>query len=243
MSAANKPVIFITGGSRGIGKALVEKFLSKGWLVATCATTLKSLENSPADFCFACNVADVNNVRDSINAIINKYGRLDAVINNAGIAGENSLDVQVNDDFWHDIINTNLHGTYYVCKYALPHLPDNKGRIVNIASVLGLKGVPDQTAYCSAKHGVLGFTKALAHYIAPRKITINAICPGWVRTDMMRGRMNELQLSESDLTSRVPLGKIIEPSEIADVAFYLIDSEAAANITGQAIPVDGGATL
>lgn len=243
MHSPSQSVVFITGGSRGIGRALVEKFHSKDWLVATCATTLNSLKNSKADFNFACNISDVSNVRDAINAIIEKYGRLDAVINNAGIAGENSLDININDDFWHDIINTNLHGTYYVCKYALPHLPDNKGRIVNISSVLGLKGVPDQTAYCAAKHGVLGFTKALARYTAPRRININAICPGWVRTDMMRGRMKELKLSESDLTAPVPLGKIIEPSEIADIAFYLISSEAAANITGQAITVDGGALI
>ena len=96
------------------------------------------------------------------------------------------------DSLWHAIIASNLHGTYHCCKAALPKLPDGSGRIVNIASVLGLRGVPDQTAYCAAKHGVVGFTRALALSLAPRGITVNALCPGWVDTDMAAARYAEL---------------------------------------------------
>jgi NAD(P)-dependent dehydrogenase (short-subunit alcohol dehydrogenase family) len=110
-----------------------------------------------------------------------RFGRIDALVNNAGLAGENSLDAAATDDFWHQVIGVNLNGTYFMSKAVLPHLGAG-GRIVNIASVLGLKGVPDQTAYCAAKHGVVGFTRALSHAVAARGITVNAICPGWTRT-------------------------------------------------------------
>lgn len=240
MNKNSKSVVYVTGGSRGIGKIIVEKFQSQGWLVASCATTSNGVSMSEANLSLVCNVADRMDVRNAIEKIMKKFGRLDAIINNAGIAGENSLNVNNDDDLWHRIIDVNLHGTYYTCKYALPHLPNQTGRIVNISSILGLKGVPDQTAYCAAKHGVLGLTKALSHYVAPRQITVNAICPGWVRTDMMLNRMHELQRSEKDITALVPLGRVIEPKEIADLAYYLIASENAANITGQAISIDGG---
>lgn len=240
MNANDKHVVFITGGSRGIGKAIVEKFQSQDWLTATCATTLTSANASGADFSFACDVTDAQSIREAIYAIKNKFGRLDAVINNAGIAGSISFDPKENDDLWHQIINVNLHGTYYTCKYSLPHLPDHTGRIVNISSVLGLKGAADQSAYCAAKHGVLGFTKALAQHAASRGITVNAICPGWVNTDMMQNRMRELGKTEENLVAAVPLRKVIRPEEIADMAYYLVSSKAAANMTGQAITIDGG---
>jgi NAD(P)-dependent dehydrogenase (short-subunit alcohol dehydrogenase family) len=236
----SKPVIFITGGSRGIGKAIIEKFQYHDWQVSTCATSEESAKSCHADLNLVCDVGNSSHVRNAINAILTKFGHLNAVINNAGIAGSNSLNANDNDDLWHQIINTNLNGTYYVCKYALPHLPDHGGRIVNISSVLGLKGAPDQTAYCSAKHAVLGFTKALAQKTASRGITVNAICPGWVRTDMAIHRIKELKQTENTISRSVPLGKIIEPQEIADLAYYLVTSKAATNMTGEAITIDGG---
>jgi NAD(P)-dependent dehydrogenase (short-subunit alcohol dehydrogenase family) len=230
-------VVFVTGASRGIGKAIVEKFQSQGWQTAACAAHAKE---SGADLHLVCDVADAAAVRASIETIMKTFGRLDAVINNAGVALDNSLDPDVNDDMWHRVIEVNLHGTYYVSKYALPHLPDHEGRIVNIASVLGLKAVPAATAYCAAKHGVVGFTKALALDTAQRGITVNAICPGWVRTDMARERMEAIGFDPKNIAKTVPLGKMIEPQEIADLAYYLVNSAASANITGQTFTIDGG---
>jgi NAD(P)-dependent dehydrogenase (short-subunit alcohol dehydrogenase family) len=171
---------------------------------------------------------------------VRRLGRLDALICNAGLAGSNSLDPDASDELWHRILDVNLHGTYHFCKHAAPHLPDRTGRIINVASVLALKGVPDQTAYCAAKHGVLGFTRALALALAPRGITVNAICPGWTRTEMARERMRELGLTEEALKAGVPLGRMIEPAEVAELALYLA-SPRAGGITGQALTLDGGA--
>ena len=235
-----KKVVLITGGSRGIGKALVNRFKEGDWIVATCATQESHLKNSSADLVFECDVSDVEAVKKGIQKVLNQCGRLDALINNAGTVGNNPLDPGSSDELWHRIIDVNLNGTYYMCKLAAPHLPDGTGKIVNIASVLALKGVPDATAYCAAKHGVLGFTRAFAHVLARRKITVNAICPGWVRTDMGAERMQEIGITEKDIQRSVPLGRLIEPTEIADLTYTLCNSQGSAMITGQAISIDGG---
>jgi NAD(P)-dependent dehydrogenase (short-subunit alcohol dehydrogenase family) len=240
MKNHEKRVVLVTGGSRGIGRALVHQFKEQHWQVASCATSEESLKGSPADLTFLCDVSNALQVKQGIQQVLKSLGRIDVVINNAGLAGSNPLNVESSDDFWHRIMDINLHGTYYMCKYSAPHLPDRSGRIINIASVLALKGVPDQTAYSAAKHGVLGFTRAFAHHLAPRKITVNAVCPGWVRTEMASGRMKELGLDEKDLERSVPLGRFIEPQEVADFVFYLTTSPGASMITGQALTIDGG---
>jgi NAD(P)-dependent dehydrogenase (short-subunit alcohol dehydrogenase family) len=237
MSASK--VMLVTGASRGIGLALVRRFKAQGWRVAACSSTEKIHEVSEADYAAVCDVTDASSVRQFVADTVARLGRIDAVVNNAGLAGENSLAPGDSDQFWHQIIGVNLNGTYYFCKHVAPHLPDGAGRIINIASVLALKGVPDQTAYCAAKHGVLGFTRALAHYLAPRRITVNAICPGWTRTDMAEGRMRELGMTEASLEQSVPLGRFIEPEEVADLALYLA-SASAGGLTGQALTLDGG---
>lgn len=235
-----KKVVLVTGGSKGIGRAMVEQFKSQGWTVATCGTHSKRLSKSPADFKFECDVSQSLNVKAMIDKLVNKVGKIDVLVNNSGLSGSNSLDPSVSDEFWHRIIDVNLHGTYYTCKYSLPYLPDASGRIINIASVLALKGVPDATAYCAAKHAVLGLTRSLAHFLAPRKITVNAVCPGWVKTQMAEHRMKEIGISEKQLENWVPLRRFIEPEEIADFVYYLASSKGAAMITGQALTVDGG---
>jgi NAD(P)-dependent dehydrogenase (short-subunit alcohol dehydrogenase family) len=121
----NKSIIFITGGSRGIGKVMIEKFQFHGWQVAACATTEKSSMLCDADLNLICDVGNAASVCTAVDSIIKTFGHLDAVINNAGIAGCNSLEQNENDECWHQIINTNLHGTYYVCKYTLPLLPQS----------------------------------------------------------------------------------------------------------------------
>jgi NAD(P)-dependent dehydrogenase (short-subunit alcohol dehydrogenase family) len=181
----------------------------------------------------ACDVADA----DAVRAVFRALPRVDVLVNSAGIAGVNSLDGD--DALWHAIIASNLHGTYHCCKAALPLLPDGSGRIVNIASVLGLRGVPDQTAYCAAKHGVVGFTRALAMALAPRGITVNALCPSWVDTDMARQRFAELGITPEQAGAGLPNGRIATPEEVADAVAWLVRPESR-GITGHTLPIDGG---
>jgi len=219
----------VTGGTRGIGRAVADRLASEGWDALVLA---RSAVPSPHRFA-ACDVADAAAVRDLFASL----DGVDALVNCAGIAGANRLDGD--DVSWHAIIGSNLHGTYHCCKAALPLLPDNTGRIVNIASVLGLRGVPDQTAYCAAKHGVVGFTRALAMALAPRGITVNALCPGWVDTDMAQQRYAELGITAQQAVRGVPTGRIASAAEVADAVIWLLRPESR-GITGHALPIDGG---
>jgi NAD(P)-dependent dehydrogenase (short-subunit alcohol dehydrogenase family) len=229
--------MLVTGGSRGIGLAIVERFKTAGFRVATCARALDHLADSAADVKFRCDVTDTAAVRDGIAVVVREFGSIDVLVNCAGLAGSNPLDSKSNDALWHRIIDVNLHGTYRVTKHAFPHMPDG-GRIVNIGSVLSQIGVADQTAYSAAKHGVVGFTRAFAHHAAARRVTCNAVCPGWVRTDMARDRWQELGIGERE-AAEVPLGRIVEPDEVAALVYFLTSEEAGA-ITGQTFAIDGG---
>jgi NAD(P)-dependent dehydrogenase (short-subunit alcohol dehydrogenase family) len=219
----------VTGGTRGIGRAVADRLAAEGWDVLVLA---RYSVTSPHRFA-ACDVADAA----SVGAVFGRLGRVDALVNCAGTAGANRLDGD--DALWHTIIGSNLHGTYHCCKAALPLLPDGVGRIVNIASVLGLRGVPDQTAYCAAKHGVVGLTRALALAVAPRGITVNALCPGWVDTDMAVQRYAELGITAEQAAAGVPTGRIASATEVADATIWLLRPEAR-GITGHALPIDGG---
>jgi NAD(P)-dependent dehydrogenase (short-subunit alcohol dehydrogenase family) len=219
----------VTGGTRGIGRATADRLRDEGWEVLVLA---RHKAETPHRFA-ACDVADA----DAVRAVFARLDRVDALVNCAGIAGTNRLDGD--DALWHAIIGSNLHGTYHCCKAALPLLPDGRGRIVSIASVLGLRGVPDQTAYCAAKHGVIGFTRALAMALAPRGITVNAVCPGWVDTDMAAQRYHELGITPEQAAASVPTGRVASPQEVADAIVWLLRPESR-GITGHALPIDGG---
>ena len=155
------------------------------------------------------------------------------------------------DSRWHEIIDTNLTGLYLVSKAALPRIPDHRGgRVINISSVLGRFGVPGYTAYCAAKHGVIGFTKALALEVAPREITVNAICPGWVETEMAVHGMrlggeatgSDYETFRRQALAAVPLGRILEPEEVAGLVAYLVSDEAS-GMTGQSIGLNAGSHM
>ncbi len=227
-------VAIVTGGTRGIGRAVASRLRADGWRVLT--TARRAPAEADPDF-VACDVADAAAVRDLFDVAARRHGRLDALVNCAGLAGANSLDGD--DMLWHAILGSNLNGTYYCCKAALPLLPDGTGRIVNIASVLGLRGVPDQTAYCAAKHGVVGLTRALALAVAARGITVNALCPGWVDTDMAHARYRDLGITAEQAAAGVPTGRVALPAEIADAVVWLLRPESR-NITGLALPIEGG---
>lgn len=239
MSTKSSRVVLITGASRGIGEAMVREFARAGDQVIGVARTVSALEkNKDLAGYFECDVGNRDSVREVMKAVSRKFGRIDVLVNNAGVAAENSWDASDDDSLWHQIIDVNLNGTYYFSKYALPMLVDG-GVIVNIASVLGLFGVPDMTAYCSAKHAVVGLTRSLALKLAPRKIRVNAICPGWTKTQMATGRCEELGLDVEELGKSIPLGRMVEPDEVAKLALF-ISSKDSGMITGQTLRIDGG---
>lgn len=236
-----KKIALVTGGSRGIGLEICKQLRLAGYWVASCSK-IKPADETNYDFYLECDVGKKESVQLFFEKLFKKISSIDVLVNNAGLAGTNSLDnfSHDGDDLWNSIINTNLNGTYLFSKYSLQKMPAT-GKIINISSVLGLMGVPDQTAYCSAKHAIIGFTRSLSKAVAPRNITVNAVCPGWTETDMAQGRMNELNLSLTHLEQSVPMGRIIKPKEIADLVLFLC-SHSAQNITGQTFTIDGGVT-
>ncbi len=246
-------VAIITGASRGIGLAIAKRFRDAGARVALCARSAEDLTQHAAamgpDHALAVlmDIRERQSVGEGMRRVIGRFGKVDIVVNNAGISGVTPIDAE-DTASWLDIVQTNIVGAYYVTRASLKHMPD-RGRVINISSVLGKFGVPGYTAYCTAKTGIIGFTRALALELAPRKITVNALCPGWVATEMAWSGMRDIAAGigispeefREQALSRVPLGEMVEPEEVAELALFLA-SEAGKNVTAQAISICGGST-
>jgi NAD(P)-dependent dehydrogenase (short-subunit alcohol dehydrogenase family) len=240
-------VAIITGASRGIGRAIAKKLYEEGASMALCARS--PIRDFPEERSLAVtmDVRDQKSVDSGIRRIVDRFGKIDIVVNNAGIAGVTPVDAAATAP-WVDIIQTNLIGTYYVTRAAAPHVLKG-GRVIMISSVLGKFGVPGYTAYCAAKTGLIGFTRSLALELAPRKITVNALCPGWTDTEMARAGMREIAASAGisveefkiQAMSQVPLGEMVEPEEVANLVAFLC-APTGDKITGQAISICGGST-
>jgi len=251
--AAPPRVVFVTGGGRGIGRAIALAFAERGATVAIAARTLGQLEETASAIrardaraiVLTMDVTDSPSVTHGFAELASRTKRIDVLVNNAGIGGGEP--VQDSDESaWRRIVDTNVVGTYLVTRAAVP-LMRAGGRIINVSSVLGRFGVPGYTAYCASKHAVIGFTRALALELAPRAISVNAICPGWVETDMAVEGMTlgaqALQTTYEDFRSRalkaVPIKRIIQPEEVARLVGFLAAPESSA-ITGQTYNICGG---
>ena len=246
----------VTGGGTGIGRGIARVLARSGAHVAVVgrrpeplAETVSLIEaDGGRAVAREMNVAENDSVVAGMKALHEELGGLTALINNAGVGGPNGCAVD-GPDRWDDVVRPNLDGPFYCARAAAPLLADG-GRIVNVSSVLGKFGVPGYTAYCASKHGVIGLTKALALEFAPRGITVNAICPGWVETVMAKDGMELIakgagvtyDKAREEALGMVPMGQMIDPEEIGGLVAYLC-SPAAANMTGQAISLCGGATM
>ena len=246
----------ITGGGTGIGQGIARALAAQGAQVALLGRRPEPLQQTAAALrrqggvahAFAADVTDRAAIGKAVAAAAAALGRLDIVVNNAGIGGANACALP-GPERWDEIVRTNLDGVFLTTRAALPHLRDG-GRIVSISSVLGRFGVPGYTAYCASKHGVIGFTKALALELAPRRITVNAVCPGWVETDMARAGFagiakatgSSIDAARRSALAEVPLGRILEPDEIGATVAFLC-SPAAGGMTGQAISHCGGQVM
>ena len=234
MNGPTTRLAVVTGGTRGIGLAIARRLVSDGFGVI--AASRAPVDDLPWGITHArLDVTD----RAAVDALFERLPKLDLLVNNASLAG--AQDNDADDALWHAILATNLTGAWYCSRAALARLPDRTGRIVNIASVLGLRGVPDQPAYVAAKHGLVGLTRAMAMQAAPRGITVNAICPGWVETDMAAQRYAEIGITAEQAAAGVPIGRVASSWEVADMVAFLARA-GAGSITGQAIPLDGGST-
>ncbi len=255
-------VVVVTGGGTGIGRALAAAFHAGGARVAIASRNPENLKKAVQVISSRGDGADrllpvrvdvrVRELAEKTAArVAETWGRIDVLVNNAGVSGLNPIDekdAEAADRRWAEILETNLNGMYYMTRACLPRMPEG-GRVINISSVLGKFGVPGYSAYCTSKHGMIGFTRALAAELAPRRITVNAICPGWVDTSMAHQGISETAASlgvtpeEFHRTAMdwVPLGRFIRPEEVAPLALY-IASPAAEAMTGQAVNIEGGAT-
>ena len=249
-------VAFVTGASRGIGEAIARRFAAEGARVAlaardeaACARIVGEIESQAGEALpIGCDVTLSISVSNAIAAAVSRWGRIDILVNNAGLGGPTPLE-DSDDARWNAIVATNLTAVFRMTREAAPFLPRG-ARVLNMSSVLGRFGVPGLSAYCATKHGVIGLTRALALELAPREITVNAICPGWVETEMAREGFRRIgkQTGKSEAEGRqsaakmAPLGRVLDPSEIAALAAYLASDEAR-NVTGQAFVADGGQVM
>lgn len=253
-----RKVALVTGGATGIGKAIALRLAQNGAKVAIASRNLARVKSATEQFRdlgletlgVAMDVTDKRAVERAIAEIVSRWGALHILVNNAGISGLSMIDDR-DDGKWFDIVNTNLNGLYLVTKATLLQMPDQAGgRVINISSVLGKFGVPGYTAYCTTKHGMIGFTRALALEVVGRGITVNTICPGWVDTDMATLGINETAARQgiapeefkAQAIAAVPIRRFLEAAEVAELVAY-IASDAAAGITGQAINICGGQTM
>ncbi len=247
MKLENK-VALVTGAARGIGKAIAKALAAEGAVVIVnyngsaqrAAETVKEIEEAGGKaLAIRCNVADFTACKDMIDGIIKEQGRLDILVNNAGITRDGLLMKMSEEDF-DSVMDTNLKGAFNCIRHAARQMIKQKsGRIISISSVSGVLGNAGQANYSASKAGIIGLTKATAREVASRGITVNAIAPGFITTDMTEVLSEVVKTS---VTETIPMKKFGKPEDIAQTALFLA-SEEAAYITGQVICVDGGMAM
>jgi 3-oxoacyl-[acyl-carrier protein] reductase len=235
-------IALVTGASRGIGKAIAEKLAQLGARVIGTATTdsgavaINSYLEPVGGRGLRLDVTDADSVSSVIKQVGDEFGAVGILVNNAGITRDNLLMV-MKDAQWEDIITTNLTSVYRMTKAVLRGMmKSRKGRIINIASVVGLTGNPGQTNYAAAKAGMLGFTKSLAREIGSRNVTVNAVAPGFIDTDMTRELAEDQRQA---LIGQIPLNRLGDAADVAAAVAFLASSEAS-YITGETLHVNGG---
>jgi 3-oxoacyl-[acyl-carrier protein] reductase len=235
-------IALVTGASRGIGRAIAEELASQGAKVIGTATS-ESGAAAITEYLapkggkgMVLNVTNADSIKDVIKAIETEFGGVSVLVNNAGITRDNLL-MMMKDDQWDDIIQTNLTSVFRLSKAVVRGMMKaRKGRIINIASVVGLTGNPGQTNYAAAKAGIMGFSKSLAREIGSRNITVNTVAPGFIDTDMTRALPEE---QREALIKGIPLARLGQAADIAHAVAFLASPQAG-YITGETLNVNGG---
>ena len=240
-------VALITGGARGIGKKIAQRFISEGASIAVCDVNPDEAQSTAAELssdgcdvrAYMMNVADEANVAEAVKKVMDDFGRIDILVNNAGITRDNLM-LRMKQEDWNAVLSVNLTGTFNVSKSVVRFMVKARsGRIVNIASVVGVMGNAGQVNYSASKAGVIGLTKTMAKEFASRSITVNAIAPGYIQTEMTE-HINE-QAKEAFLKA-IPLNRPGTPEDVSGTALFLA-SDDASYITGQVVCVDGGMVM
>jgi 3-oxoacyl-[acyl-carrier protein] reductase len=247
MNQLTNQIAVVTGAGRGIGRAIALKFASEGADVAVVSRTQENSEKVAAEiralgrqaWAHAVDVADAAAVSAAAEKILAEAGKVDILVNNAGVTRDGLL-MRMSDADWDTVLDTNLKGAFLVTKaFSRAMIKARSGRIINISSVIGLIGNAGQCNYAASKAGLIGFTQSCAKELAGRGITVNAIAPGFIQTDMTSELKEEMKAA---LLKQIPLGSFGEAEDIAGAALYLA-SPAARYVTGQVLTVDGGMVM
>ena len=241
-------IAVVTGAGRGIGHAIAVRLASEGARVASVSRTEANAQKTAdeinaaradASKAYAVDVADHAAVQEAGAKIFEDFGRVDILVNNAGVTRD-GLSMRMSIDDWDTVLNTNLKGAFNFTQAVMrPMIKQRSGRIINISSISGLIGNAGQANYAASKAGLIGLTKTLARELASRGITVNAVAPGLIETDMTGVLSDEVRQA---ILQKVPLGKLGEPEDIAAAVAYLASGEAK-YITGQVLTVDGGMVM
>lgn len=241
-------VALVTGASRGIGRAIAIELARRGASVAInyagnrqraeeVAAEISAM-NREALIC-QCDVSHEANVREMLKTVVDTFGRLDIVVNNAGITRDGLL-MRLKEEDWDAVMNINLKGVFFVTKAALrPMIKQRNGRIINVASVVGILGNPGQANYVAAKSGVIGLTKSAAREVAARGITVNAVAPGFIETEMTAKLPQDMK---EQMMKDIPLKRLGKPEDVAKAVCFLA-SDDSGYMTGQTLSIDGGMAM
>jgi 3-oxoacyl-[acyl-carrier protein] reductase len=241
-------VALVTGASRGIGREIALELARQGANVAVNFSGSEAKANEVVDeikalgreaFAVKCDVSNSGEVAEMVKGTIDNFGKLDILVNNAGITKDNLL-MRMKEEEWDDVININLKGVFLCTKAVTRQMMKQRvGRIINIASIVGVSGNPGQANYVAAKAGVIGLTKTTAKELASRNITVNAIAPGFITTDMTDKLSEE---GKAEMLKQIPLSRLGEPKDIAKITAFLA-SDDSAYMTGQTLHIDGGMVM